>query len=232
MPALSIKHVRRWTSSLARFVLLGCFFLEGCGIFHASYDYLAVETPIAISKKGESAVVEYDLPKKQMYIFVIRFRAAYNGVDNFRLSRLNDTRGYNFYTKESVENGHPEQVPRTSPDSVTNIQNLYHGVSSGKYVRLPADTSGQIPVHIVVSSLDNDGVVQAVSVDKDVNTNGYFVYGSCRTGKGEKWELCMDREIVKVILPPGRYRVQVATLDDISRFAGVDARIAITHYHK
>jgi hypothetical protein len=230
MSELHAKHVRRWTSYCVEFVLLvGCFLLKGCGIFPARNDYLSLEPPIAISKKGESAVAEYDLPEKRDYIFVIRFRAAINGVDNHRLIQLLGSPATNIYTKESVENGHPEAPPRYSSDPTINERNIWEGVRSGKYVELLADTSGQIPVRIVVSSLEKDGSVQSVFVDKEVNTNASFSSGRCRSGREN---LCVDREIMTSLLPPGRYRVQVTTLDDIPRFDGVDARIAITLPHK
>jgi hypothetical protein len=101
---------------------------------------------------------------------------------------------------------------------------LGDGVRSGKYVRVLADTSGQISVHIVIARLEKDGVRKSDIVDKDVNTNAYFASGPCNP---KTKEYCFDRDIVWSRLSPGRYRVQVTTLEDTPRFDGVDARIQI-----
>ncbi|MCL2336070.1 MAG: DUF5625 family protein [Firmicutes bacterium] len=282
MPALSVKNVRRWTSYLAGFVLFaGLSFLKGCGIFHPNYDYLSIETPIAISKKGEQAVAEYDLPENRNYQFIIKFR--FKDVDvaeHMQLFKLLGDPIYKAYA-ESVEihkayaksienqrNRYLEALPRFSPDFNTNGRNLWNGVkldkyvalpvnTSGnyhfevppvsfsdpttkersvsdgvkldKYVALPADTSGQIPVHIVVSSLDKNGSVQSVLVDKAVNTVSCFAY-TMTAPKNEKSDWMFERLIVNSHLLPGRYRAQVTILDNTPEFDGVDARIAITFY--
>ena len=187
-------------------------------LFPSRNAYLSLEAPIKINKKGESAGFEFNLSEKRNYDFMIRFKAA-NEADAGRLRKLLGDPGYHIYTKESVKNHHPEPPPKSSVP-----EDLWVGVRSGEYVAVP-DNSGQIPVRIVISNLEQDGSSKPV-VDKDVNTVAYFAHGRCSPNYKNE-ELCFYRNILWSGLSPGRYRIQVTTLDDTPRFDGVDARITI-----
>ena len=174
------------------------------------------------NRKDSFLEAEFKVTEYRNYFFILQFE--YQDVDDAK--RVRDLVGdgaYKIYTQESVDAGEPELVYLKT---IEDVEMYHQHISSGKYVSLPTDFSGAIPIHIRVSKKEADETGSLLLVDETVKTLGYFAQGFTSSGSGGRF----DRMVIELPLKPSSYQIQVNTTQESPRFVDVKTKFAITFH--
>jgi Domain of unknown function (DUF5625) len=159
--------------------------------------------PWDITKHGTVVDREFTVSEQHAYNFDIEFH--HNGLPP-GWSQFIGTGAVSFFTKDAP----PKPVRSEDPTE------LYTRWSRGELQMKNADPGTVVPVHIRLTKVAGDRHTETVVVDTTIDTEAMY-----KGGNG-----AISRQIVRIPLGPGRYRVIATTLKDVPLPPAKDAYTA------
>jgi hypothetical protein len=178
-----------------------------------------------VQPQGSELATEFRVTEYRFYDVLMLFHSTLKPftVDDLKeLYRFTGDGSMKAVTKDSTDSENPSVVPTKT---VEDIRNRDEGISSGKYVRIPAQPGVTIPVHLRVEGLSKVAT-NALIVDQDFQTRdiqGSFPGFSPSSPGG------LARPITSVKLRPGNYQLHARTLGPTSLPANVETYLTVTY---